>query len=56
MIISKDKTKQLEEAAAPLIKFLAENFHPHVKCIVENDSIEILEGLALIIKKDFIKD
>lgn len=33
------------EACRPLIKYLAENHHPHVKVIVRNTGAELLEGL-----------
>lgn len=56
MIITKEKTKELEEAAKPLIKFLAENFHPHVKVIVESDRAELLEGTCSIKCDEFIVD
>lgn len=56
MILTEEQTKELKEASAPLMKFLADNFHPHVKCIAESDSVEIMEGLALVIDRQFIKD
>lgn len=56
MILTKEQIEQLEEAAKPLIKFLAENFHPHVKVIVEDDGAEILEGSATVKCDEFLKD
>lgn len=38
------------------MKFLSENFHPHVKVIVESNSVEILEGLSIIINNDYNVD
>ena len=35
-----------EEAARPLIKYLAENYHPHVTAIITGTSGELLEGLC----------
>lgn len=51
-----EKLKELEEAARPLIKYLAENYHPHVTCIVTNNSAELLEGLMTVRTNDYIKD
>ena len=56
MIITYDKIKELEEASKPLMKFLAENFHPHVIVIVDSNSAEILEGSATVKCDDFVKD
>lgn len=56
MILSKKQIKDFEEAAKPLIKYLAENHHPHVKAIVEGGRAEILEGSASIVTDEFILD
>jgi len=39
--------KEFEKAAKPLIEFLA-NYHPHVKAIVDCNSAELVEGLAMV--------
>ena len=53
-----DNTKQNEfaEAAKPLIKFIADNFHPHVTVIVDCSSAEMLEGICSFRTEEFIKD
>ena len=56
MILTLEQIKQLEELSKPIMKFLAENFHPHVKVIVENNRAEILEGSATVATDEFIKD
>jgi hypothetical protein len=33
------------EACRPLIKYLAENHHPHIKVIVHSTGAEMLEGV-----------
>lgn len=49
--------EKLKEAAAPLIKYLSENHHPHVTAMVTNTSIELSEGIASIPNiYDFLKD
>lgn len=55
-MLSKEQIKQLEEVSKPLMKFLAENFHPHVKVIVESNSAEFIEGQATVKCDDFIVD
>lgn len=47
---------EFEVAARPLIKYLAENHHPHVTCIVTNDNAQLLEGQRAIHVPDYIKD
>ncbi len=52
-----DKFAKLREAADPLLKYLAENHHPHVTGIVTSTSIELVEGLMNIPNiMDHIKD
>ena len=36
---NKKKLEELEEAAKPLIKYLCENYHPHVTAIVTPTSV-----------------
>lgn len=44
-------------SSKPLIKYLAENHHPHVKVIVTNNNAELLEGLTTTGEiNEFIKD
>ena len=56
MILTKEQILQLEEAAKPLMKFLAENFHPHVMVIVESNTAQFLESSASVRCDEFIKD
>ena len=56
MILTEEQKKDFEKVSKPLIKFLAENFHPHVTAIVINNRAEILEGFASIEKNEYIKD
>ncbi len=41
----KQQVKEFEMAARPLIKYLAENHHPHVTAIITSVGAELLEGL-----------
>jgi hypothetical protein len=46
-----------KKAAEPLLKYLNENYHPHVKVIITPTSIELLEGLCSFPEiYNFIKD
>lgn len=56
MILSKEEIEKFEEAAKPLIKYLAENHHPHVTAIVQSDRAEILESSTTVLTDEFIVD
>lgn len=56
MIISKEQQEQLLEAAKPLIKWLNENGHPHVRAIVDCTAVEMLEGVATGHTSEFVRD
>lgn len=40
-----ERSKALEEAAKPLMVYLANNYHPHVTCIVTSTCAELMEGI-----------
>jgi len=56
MVLTKEQIEELEIVSKPLMKFLSDNFHPHVKVIVESNSAEILEASATVKCDEFIKD
>lgn len=53
---AKLKLTEFEKAAKPLIKFLAENYHPHHTAIVTMDSAELLESKMRTIVSDYVPD
>lgn len=55
MTIPESKRAELAEAAAPLIKWLRENTHPHCTAIATQSDIEITEGL-MVVKFPFADD
>jgi len=38
----KDPIKELEAAAAPLVKFIKDNYHPHTLAIVDDRGVNLL--------------
>ncbi|MBU9829844.1 hypothetical protein J1779_07855 [Rahnella sp. FC061912-K] len=54
--MSDKKLKEFEEAAKPLIKWLAENEHPHHTAIVSSTHAELLESKMGFPTEEFIKD
>jgi len=54
---AREQCEKLKEAALALIKYLAENYHPHVTSIVTSTGIELFEGICSVPKiYDFITD
>jgi hypothetical protein len=40
------KQEELARAAAPMAEFLTNNYHPHTKAIVTQESVEVVEGVS----------
>lgn len=48
---------KFEELARPMVKYLCENYHPHITVIITPTSAELLEGLKTIGRvEDYIRD
>ena len=48
---------RFEELARPMVKYLCEEYHPHVTVIITPTSAELLEGLKTIGRvEDYIRD
>jgi len=56
MIITKEQTASMLEAAKPLMKWLSDNCHPHCTVIVDSGRVELVEGIATTMTDEFIKD
>jgi hypothetical protein len=48
--------EKFENAVRPLMKYMAENFHPHSKIIVDSSRAELVEGVRSIVTNEFIVD
>ena len=55
-MLTKEQIENMKKAAEPLIKWLNEEGHPHMVCIVETIGCEVLEGLATHRTFEFVKD
>ena len=48
---------KFEELARPMVKYLCENYHPHITVIITPTSAELFEGLKTIGRvEDYIRD
>ena len=56
MILTEIQRANMKEAAKPLVKWLNDNCHPHVKVIVDLSGAELLEGLTSVAIEEFWKD
>ena len=56
MILTKEQTKEMLEAAKPLMKWVSDNCHPHCVAVVDFDSVELMESVARQLTEEFIKD
>ncbi|WP_253378578.1 hypothetical protein [unidentified bacterial endosymbiont] len=48
--------EEFKSSVEAVMKYLAENHHPHTKVIIDSDSAELVEGLATHRTEKFIKD
>jgi hypothetical protein len=56
MSITEKQRDEMLEAAKPLMKWIADNFHPHMMAIVHAAHIELLEGVATNGTIEFVDD
>ena len=55
--VFKDDKVSLKNASSELMKYLNDNYHPHVKVIVDSASAEMLEGIeGTGLVMDYVKD
>ena len=55
-ILDETKFKEFEEVVKPIMKWLAENMHPHAKIIIETDRAELVEGVVATVTDEFVPD
>ena len=55
-LLSEIKANDFESACRPLMKYLCENHHPHVKVIVEGNCAVLLEGEKCFNTDEYILD
>ncbi len=49
---TKDEDRMFIKSIENIQKYLSERYNPHVKMIIDSSSVEIVEGIRKIIKKD----
>lgn len=56
MNFTEEQKDEFEKLTKQVMKFLCDNFHPHVSVIVDPTHAEILEGQAATVTHEFVKD
>jgi hypothetical protein len=56
MIINREKARELEEIARPMIKWINDNCDPHATILIDCESVALSEGAVRVIVQDYIKD
>jgi hypothetical protein len=51
-VISDKQRAELEILAKPLMKWMEDNFHPHVKIVMDTMGMELLEGITTV-RRDY---
>lgn len=54
--MTKDTKNSFEEAAKPLIKWLAENVNPHHQAVVTSTDAELLSTECFVKNESFLRD
>lgn len=56
MILTKEQREELLEVSKSLMKFLSDNFHPHVSVTVDYCDVVFNEHSCRVRTEEFIKD
>ena len=51
-----EQQEKFQEAVRPLMKYLAENHHPHTSVYVTSNTAELLEGQKCLSTNEYIVD
>jgi len=44
--IIEEKLSEFKKLTLPVVQYIADNFHPHAKVIIDNNSVELVEGIT----------
>lgn len=56
MTITKEQQEEMLSAALPLIKWMNENCHPHCSILVDQTTVELVQGVATSCTEKFLRD
>jgi hypothetical protein len=52
----KQRSMKFEEAVRPLIKYMAENHHPHTVLLIDSTTAHLYEDQMVIYTKEYLVD
>lgn len=55
MKLTEEQQGQMLEAAKPLIKWMNDNCHPHCSANVDQNTVELTEGIAMERTDEFVR-
>lgn len=56
MILNDQQMKEMLDAAKPLMKWMNENCHPHCRAHVDQNTVELTEGIATNRTDEYLRD
>lgn len=56
MRTQEEREAEFNELVRPLMKWMAENLHPHTKIIVEANNAELVEGCMAVSTDEYLVD
>lgn len=56
MLLNKKQKDEFVKKVEPLIKYINDNFHPHVTLVINHGNVELVEGIFNFITYEYIKD
>jgi hypothetical protein len=56
MKTQEERVAEFNELVRPLMKWMAENLHPHTKIIVEANNAELVEGCMAVRTDEYLVD
>lgn len=56
MILSNEQSKQMLEAAKPLIKWMNENCHLHCAATVDQNTVVLTEGITVMRTDEYLRN
>ena len=51
-----DRQKRFDELVKPVIKFMAEEMHPHHTLVITSTTAELSEGVMATVTEEYLKD
>ena len=54
--LSKKEQDEFESVVSPVMKWLSENYHPHIHIVIESNYAQLFEGQKIFYSNEFLVD